>query len=360
MAAYVGVWREGFKFAAPWYTVSHLLPQQSIIYDTPVKECPTRDNVMVTIDVTLILRIKTEDENACYNFCYGLGARGLDNHLRAFQEESIRAMVRTRKYNEIYDLINAHQDKQFIKLKRELNEHFNKFGVIITEISVKNVHLPKEFADSMQEATVWRCRNKYQSLKQEYAIRKIEISQNELDEKSNTDEQMDNFIADKDTELAELVKKKKLVYAETSKQLAQIKEEQDADVLQIKANSELIVAELNKQTDIQKSKIESVGISEADKIKIETNVYIQTIKASADAEIAKNDGMSLQLKAKAEKYAANELIAKRLYEQKMRSLQMLRGLSTNCDVVVAGNCNDNITAQMVANQKGGVVLGIDR
>ena len=52
-------------------------------------------------------------------------------------------MVRTRKYNEIYDLINAHQDKQFEKLRRELNDPFIQFGVINTDISVKiHIYLP--------------------------------------------------------------------------------------------------------------------------------------------------------------------------------------------------------------------------
>eukprot|EP01084_Bolivina_argentea_P295693 509150_1 len=31
---YVGQWGAGFKWAAPWMTISHLLPEQSIIYDT--------------------------------------------------------------------------------------------------------------------------------------------------------------------------------------------------------------------------------------------------------------------------------------------------------------------------------------
>merc|ERR1719481_376150 len=76
---YVGQWGAGFKWAPPWVNVSHLVPTQYVVYDTPVKECPTQDNVMVTIDVCLILRIVTEEEKSCYNFCYKLGPRGLDN-----------------------------------------------------------------------------------------------------------------------------------------------------------------------------------------------------------------------------------------------------------------------------------------
>ena len=39
---YVGKWEAGFKWAPPWVTISHLVPTQYVVYDTPVKECPTQ------------------------------------------------------------------------------------------------------------------------------------------------------------------------------------------------------------------------------------------------------------------------------------------------------------------------------
>ena len=57
---------------------------------------------MVTIDVTLVFKIMTEDERLVEKFCYTLGPLKLDEMLKAFQEEAIRGMVRKRKYNEIY------------------------------------------------------------------------------------------------------------------------------------------------------------------------------------------------------------------------------------------------------------------
>ena len=34
---YVGQWGAGFKWAPPWVTISHLVPQQFIVYDTQLK-----------------------------------------------------------------------------------------------------------------------------------------------------------------------------------------------------------------------------------------------------------------------------------------------------------------------------------
>lgn len=153
------------------YIILAHLSYLSHLLSTPVKECPTADNVMVTIDVCLVLRVITEEEKSCYNFCYKLGPRGLDEMLKAFQEESIRGMARKRKYNEIYDLMDSHQDKQMDAERRELNDHFAQYGVVITDISITNVHLPKDFADTMQEATVWHNRNEFKTLQQEYDLR---------------------------------------------------------------------------------------------------------------------------------------------------------------------------------------------
>jgi len=356
---YVGNWEEGFHWAPPWVTVSHLVPTQYIVYDTPVKECPTQDNVMVTIDVCLVLRIVTEEKESCYNFCYKLGPRGLDEMLKAFQEESIRGMTRKRKYNEIYDLMDSQQDKQMDAQRRELNDHFSQFGVEITDISVTNVHLPQEFADNMQETTVWHNRNEFKTLQQEYDLRKIEVREAEAKEKQKLKEDLDKFTAEKDKEVADVRKKYKLVLAETAKQLAVVRENEAADVLEVKSNAELVVAKLHSQRDVRLSQIRSSGVAESEKIKVETETYVQTKRANAEAEIAKNNAQSLALTSSAEKFAAVQLRAKRKYEAKMRSLQSMRSLSGNSSLAIAGNSKDNMMAQLLANQQGGAVLGVN-
>lgn len=159
--------------------------------------------------------------------------------------------------------------------------------------------------------------------------------------------------------LAESRKRRDYEYAVTNKQLAQIVEQQDADTMEIKANANLEVARLNKTRDIQTSKILSQGKAEAERIKIETDTYIQSKKADAEAIIAMNSAKSLEMEASAELYAAEQLVAKRMYEKKMRGLQMMRGLAHNEKVMLVGNNKDNITAQLVAHQKAGAVLGVN-
>merc|ERR1711994_884221 len=109
--------------------------------------------------------------------------------------------------------------------------------------------------------------------------------------------------AEKDKEVADVRKKHKLVLAETDKQLAVVRENEAADVLEVRSNAELVVAKLHLQRDVRLSQIRSGGSAEADKIKIETETYVQTKKADAEAEIAKNNAKSLTLQSSAEKFA---------------------------------------------------------
>merc|ERR1712176_1229862 len=133
---------------------------------------------------------------------------------------------------------DSQQDKQLDSQRRELNDHFSQYGVIITDISVTNVHLPKEFADTMQEATVWHNRNQFKTLQQEYDLRKIEVREAEAKEKQKLKEELEKFTAEKDKDVADVRKKKQLVLAETSKQLSVVRENETADLLDIKSNAE--------------------------------------------------------------------------------------------------------------------------
>merc|ERR1712050_414815 len=81
-----------------------------------------------------------------------------------------------------------------------------------TDISVTNVHLPKEFADNMQEATVWHNRNEFKTLQQEYDLRKIEVREAEAKEKQKLKEDLEKFTAEKDRDVADVRKKHKLVF----------------------------------------------------------------------------------------------------------------------------------------------------
>merc|ERR1711972_1236590 len=149
-----------------------------------------------------------------------------------------------------------------------------------------------------------------------------------------------------------------LVQAETQKQIAVVNEQARADVLDIKSDAELVDAKINAERDVKLAKIRENGIAQGEQIKGESKTYVATKEAEAQKEIAENQAKCMELNASAEMEAAKQLTAQRKYNKMMRSLQSMRALAVNKDVCVAGNNGDNVVAQLMANVKGGAVLGL--
>lgn len=164
--------------------------------------------------------------------------------------------------------------------------------------------------------------------------------------------EQDSLVADKNKDLAK-------VKAETNKQIAVVKEQEKADVMEIDSKAKLTVAQINSKRDVLLSKIRQEGKAEADRLKVESGTYVATKKAEASREIAENEAKCMELTAEAEAAAASELGSRRMYEKKMRSLQSLRALSQNNELCIAGNHNDNIVAQLIANNQQGNILGVN-
>lgn len=355
---YVGQWRAGFHWCPPWVGITHLVPLCRFVYDTPVKECPTADNVMVTIDVTLLCHVMNAEQHI-KNFAYKCGPEPLNQMLKAFQEDEVRGMARKRRYDEIYDLMDAAQDKQLQNVKAGLNAKFNDYGFEIIGIAVTNVHLPRDFANNLSETTVWGTKNDYEQLKQEYEILTIEHDERERKQKQLKKEELELLESGLKHHLANEQAKLAKIKAETGQILAMIKEEQKAQVLSINADGELSVAQIKAKETMELDKLVSGGQAESDRIKVEQSVYIVTRDASADEVVAKNKATVIGIESEAEGVAAQQMAPKREYDLKMNNLQVLKSMANNRQVAISGMNNDNIVAQLLSNQRGGGVMGIN-
>lgn len=110
--------------------VAFLVSQQSCAYNAPVKNCPTKDNVMVQVDLAIIFRITDASK-----FVYDLGALKFDELLAAATEESIRGLVRGTPHDRIYEL----RGSKASKFLGELNKKFDKFGVTFSDATITAV-----------------------------------------------------------------------------------------------------------------------------------------------------------------------------------------------------------------------------
>jgi len=360
-----GVWTSGFYYAPPWVSIPFLVSDTHFVYDTPVKECPTADNVMVTIDITLMVRVDTNPGpdgkyEQIFLFCDTLGPQQLSPQLNAFQEEAVRDMARNRRYHEIYDLMDAQHDKQLENTRRALNNHFNAYGIYVTEIAVTNVHFnTAKIADEMAQPAIYRQQDEFNKLQQEFELKRIKIKEKETKEKQLRKEDLEKFEANLQKTVEEYQAKLNKIRADTSKELAEIKEKERAEILKIKSTSNLEVAKVKALTQVSLAKIKSEGTAQADATEVETRTYIAKLKASANSKVAVNKAEALKLKAEAEQNAAKPLASRREFDLKFKHLRVLKALADNRQVAIAGSNGDNVVAQLLANKTSAAVLGIN-
>lgn len=60
-----------------------MITKNSIMFNTPIETCPTRDNVRVSVDIAITFHIGKEETRGedCKNFLYYLGANRLEELL---------------------------------------------------------------------------------------------------------------------------------------------------------------------------------------------------------------------------------------------------------------------------------------
>jgi len=357
---YIETWDAGFHCAAPWTNIQYLIGLQHYIYDTPVKECPTLDNVMVTIDITLVFHVEPEEQKL-RDFAFKLGPEGLDQMLQQIQQDSVRSLVRQRTYDQVYDLMtrnNVVHDDALSGTRKDLNTALAEYGVVVSDLNITNVHLPSDMHKSMQTSTIYHNENEYAKLKQEHEVLLIDNDEIEKKEIQLMKEKLEQFEAERKNALAKEQAEYKIIRAETKKILAEIKEQENADVKRIHADSRLFVSGIVRKKDVSLSTIKAEGRAEADQLMVEARAFEIQKRAEADRNVAERKAEALTIEADAEEQAARLLVSQRMFREKMRHLQVIEGLSTNRDVSISGNNGDNYVAQMVSGGRQAAILGV--
>ncbi|KAF1320183.1 Myosin protein, partial [Globisporangium splendens] len=396
------VWPPGFHWASLFTKVAHLVTQQYIVFDTPVKGCKTADDVTVGINICSVLRImgdasKGEDPGLVRRFVYELGPNGLEVQLRAAQDEAVRALARSVQHTEVYQLrdgtmkerfqtgaLNLRTNSEEIQyskgvdedgnalpaarvlycvtedIRRNLNAQFNSYGVEITSVAITTVTLPDAFQDQMQSRTTHLSAIKEQNMKQRSDMQllqyKEEIDTTKLKRKVMLMEEESTGFA----KCAEIRKEIDLIVADTRLVQEQIEQETrvrcnnikvaaDLKIAQIRAETQSIAAEIAAQGDAD------IAVLDAEKLAMDVQLQatIQEIKAKADAKAA-------ETVARAEGVAAKQLERYRAHELKMQQLDRLAALSRNSKTVIAGETSNSLLSEMlVANREQQILVNVD-
>jgi len=326
-------WSPGFHCFWPWYAVNRLVSRQLIIFDTPVKDCKTKDNITVNIDVLIVLEVVKADA-----FVYGLGPEKLDSLLRASQEEVLRQVAFQIPVENIYDL-HGHNTEEWVS---KMNKNFEPFGVVVHHFTVRNVQIPSDMAKDFEDKTLYE--SKTIEKKEQQLSDQLNLNNDEERQKLKEECENARMAAEEQavTTKAQIVKEVREVIASTEKDIGVLEAQRLAEVADLQATAELEVARIKAevlQMDRQnKAQVEA----EVGKLEAEAEAYEAQKKAHGRKEASTKIAIGKKAIAMEEGAAAEAFSARRQQEQEMARLDILEKLANNKNIQIATSLENNM------------------
>lgn len=328
-----GTWSDGFHWFCPCNRVARLVSRQYMIFDTPVRDCKTKDNITVNIDVLIVFKV-TEART----FVYGIGPEKLDDLLRASQEEVLRQMAGDIEVKDIYDLFGTEKTKGYVE---SMNASFKEHGVEILSFTVRDVRIPDPMAKDFEDRTLYESKTIEAEMKQQSDT----LNLNNEEELSKTKEVCDNSRMAAEavhvTRKAEITKDVREVGAQMEKKIGMAAAEREAQIADLETNNSLECAKIST---------EQMLIEKDTSLEIKAKTGKKSAEAEANEKNRESDGLveaakmisqGKQAQAAAERAAASAFAARRAQEQEIAKLMILEKLSENDMITVVTSLENN-------------------
>jgi regulator of protease activity HflC (stomatin/prohibitin superfamily) len=298
--------------------MAYIVTKNTIRYDAPVIDCPTKDNVKIRVDINLTFKIM-DDEANIKKFIYSLGAARLDTMLQVEIDEAIRNFIHTIKHNQVLDL----KSEMATHMIEELNGKFKLFGVHFENATVTSIKVPHEIEEAFSATTLYNIKMQSQAKNNENDVLLLENEENQ----TLTEMKKDNYAKLQETnaakERAKLEREEKVINAQTLTDVECSESERKASALKTQVGALKTVAENTAKRQII-SQINQVQVeADSQKIKMDSLLKAKANEAEAIVESSKSKAKGLLAEAEAEKNSSNDLKVKRLYEFSMARTEVI-------------------------------------
>lgn len=348
--ASVGIYQPGTYFRPMFYRVAYMVTSHHIPYHFNIKACPTKDNVLIELEVDFLLHVSEPE-----TFVYSIGPENMEELLRATQAESVRTLVRTINVSKAYDL-RGYESQDMLTT---LNQKMNKYGIVVDQVTISNIQLPRDLGLSMQRETTFETKQIEQQKTQEYELM-IHQDSNAL-KKIRLGRKNEALQAEEEAKKERLTLQHQLqdLSARMGRVLAEIKEDENADVNCIRAEGEMEVG--HKQNEVKRmiTEIQEERAALVAKTRANAQKEVAETKAGAMVEIARNDAEATKVLAEAERKAASSMVGVRKFEEAKERIGVLTMVAANQNVVISGEGGDNVM-QMMCVRESAKALGISK
>jgi regulator of protease activity HflC (stomatin/prohibitin superfamily) len=344
----LGVYAAGWHWLPPWYQVAALVNTQFIPYNFKIKQCPTRDNNPIKIDVDLMFRIVEP-----LTFFYDIGVEKLEELLRSSQAESVRSLVRSIKASQAYDLRGTDSSDML----KSLNDKLNAYGVHVEFITIANVILPANMALSMQSETIYESKQTEQKKKQEFELKVLNDNNYLLKVKQDRENERAKANEEAKRSRASISQEIQSIEVKMNRVLSEIEASKQAEMSKLQADARLDSTKVDAEKDRALMELRARGKQETEKIKSEADKYSRQLKAEAKVVVAQNEAKSVEQLGEIEQKASTQLKVKRQYDLEMENALVWNQLSKNSNVLIAGDSNSFASQLFSAEQLTSIALG---
>ncbi|GMF55165.1 unnamed protein product [Phytophthora fragariaefolia] len=336
--AHAGMMKPGLQMFWPsWYRVSHVVTKQAVTLSNPVHRCPTSDNVMVDIDISISFQIGPTEGDA-YKFVYTLGAHRFDELLYSLTEEAIRGLVHSVRHDQVHDL----REEFAVGMKTDLNSKLMPYGVFIQNVKVTNVSLPISLSTTLEETTAFKTRMEEQEKNHENQMR-ILLNQ-ETQRLTALEKHNDRTIQDLQAESvrAAIIRDERRTKAEAKAQVMVAKHasQNENKIKAAEGDKANAVASATTQAVERKSQ----PYVELQNLKANFDQFVNAARTCAKAKVqaAEKEAVKILANAEAEGGSAEFLVAKREYDYNQKKFAMQAALLGSIPVVVSGKNGDQV------------------
>lgn len=338
----------GLHFGPYWKRVAYMVTPQAITYNAPVKKCPTKDNVMVDCDLSLIIHIGSPSQpRQVKDFVYKLGARRFNEYLSAAADEGIRQLVRDTPLDDVYELRGSGGQAGPETLLRALQEKFDQFGVSFKRAAITDVHIGRKLVKILQGTTEFSAKINEAVKEHEHKMKLITYDHDQ--ELKTKDRDYDRRIQDaqNDQQVALVDREKQVVDSEARRGVNVTNANENAAIMLKRAQADLQVVTAKAQEETERLLAEIQARTEKQRIAADQEAKVRITDAQAELAAAKDQADALQAEAQAEGNAATSLKAVREHKLKMAQFEVSENIAKNSKLVISGDVGEKMIFNMV-------------
>jgi len=333
-------------FWPSWNRISHIVTRAAITYNCPVQDCPTADNIMVDLDLSLTFRVGPDAE-AARNFVYRIGANRFDELLAAETEEAIRSLV----YSVQHDKVDGLREEFAEGVQNILNDKCNNYGVQILNVKITDVMLPTDLQACLERAASLQAK-----IFEEEKAHKIRVKT----VKEEAAKELEMIRQTNDRKLQEIKAERKRY--EIERRELEERARGEARVEEVKAMTEADIALKRAQGDEVVAKVKAR--QEAEALLKKTQIECQVIKTEAEQKaltmvkesegelkVAEAKAKAMIARAEAEAEGAEALAEKRRYELEWARLSVLEKIAGKGRKFITGEKGEAILNHLIPDLK---------